>query len=343
VFDVSKEPRVTFVVPCYNYGRFLAKCVDSLLGQTFQELEIIIIDDASTDETGEVLKRYEGDARVKIVRHASNQGNICTFNEGISMARGEYVGLLSADDYCLRTDAVARQVAAFDAHLEVGFVYGAFVNVDAQGKQFRVGRPWPTDYVMEGPDEFSRMVSTPRLDNYVPASGTLVRRRCHDEVGLYDERLRHTGDWELWLRLAARYSVAYIAEPLFAYHWHGENMSLEPRSAREKTLEMVLTARNAFAALPANTPPQLRARRRDTIALAALNTCWHERHGGRVWGSWEALAEAVRQVPWLPLHSAFYGAVARNMALTLFGQRLYSRLINLRNPAPDPAAGGVSA
>src|SRR4029453_18350957 len=119
------QPRVTFIVPCYNYAGYVSQAIESLLSQSFQEIEVIAINDASPDNTAEVLAQFADDERVVIVTHTKNFGNIRTYNEGIAHARGEFVGVMSADDYCLDTEAVARQVAVFDTDPEIGFVYSA--------------------------------------------------------------------------------------------------------------------------------------------------------------------------------------------------------------------------
>src|SRR3954470_12776257 len=93
---MTREPRASFVVPCYNYGRFLAQAVDSLLSQTLDAIEVIVVDDASTDNTGEILQRYAGEPRVRVICHLENKGHIYSYNEGLALARGEFVGLLSA-------------------------------------------------------------------------------------------------------------------------------------------------------------------------------------------------------------------------------------------------------
>src|SRR5438874_9681477 len=104
-------PRVSILVPSYNYGAFITQAVDSLLSQTLQDLEVIVIDDASRDNTPAILQRYAGEVRVRVVRHEQNQGHLRSYNEGLQLARGRYVGIVSADDYCLRSDALERQVA----------------------------------------------------------------------------------------------------------------------------------------------------------------------------------------------------------------------------------------
>src|ERR1051325_3330661 len=95
--DTNAMPRVSYVVPCYNYGHFLARAVDSLLQQTFRLLEVIVVDDASTDDTQQVLARYANEERVRVIHHANNRGHIQSYNEGLQMARGDFIGLVSAD------------------------------------------------------------------------------------------------------------------------------------------------------------------------------------------------------------------------------------------------------
>src|SRR5262245_57717851 len=113
------DPIVSFVVPCYNYGRFVGQAVDSLLGQTFEALELIVIDNASTDNSSQVLERYDDHPQVRIIRRQQNEGHLASLNEGLRLARGELLGVMDADDFCMRSDAVTRQVALFDAHPDV--------------------------------------------------------------------------------------------------------------------------------------------------------------------------------------------------------------------------------
>ena len=140
---VTMDPRVSFVVPCYNYGWCVSQAIDSLLEQTYKELEVIVVDDGSTDNTPEVLRRYAEHPRVRLIRHQHNMGHIRSYNEGLGLARGRYLGLLSADDFCLRSDAVERQVACFEAHPSVGFVYSSVAFADRHGRPVWVKRPSP--------------------------------------------------------------------------------------------------------------------------------------------------------------------------------------------------------
>jgi glycosyltransferase involved in cell wall biosynthesis len=322
------HPRVSLVVTCYKYGRFVAEAVDSLLGQTFDALEVIVVDDASPDDSKEVLlARYAEHPRVRLVLHEQNQGHIRSYNEGLALARGEFVGVLAADDFAFRADAVARQVAILDAHPRVGFVYSAYCMVDEFSKPFRAFEPWPADYVRDGFDEFRELI----YRNYVPHSGTLVRRECHDLLGLYDPELPHAGDWDLWLRVAARYQVGYVAEQLYAYRVHGNNMSIARYSASHANGEVLRTVEKAFATLPPSAPAEVRAMRASAIHHALLKTTWGDRSLGRVRRGWEGLLDAARRAPSLLKTRLFYSALARLTLLTLVGHRRYERLSQQRN------------
>ena len=110
----AASPVVSVIVPCYNYGRFLAGCVDSIFKSTSHPLEVIVIDDASTDETQAVTSNLaRADARVRVFRHDVNWGHIATYNHGFSLVRGVYVHLISADDE-LAPGALDRAVAIIE-------------------------------------------------------------------------------------------------------------------------------------------------------------------------------------------------------------------------------------
>ena len=321
------DARVSVVVTCYKYGRFVAEAVDSLLGQTFSALEIIVIDDASPDNSADVLRaRYADNPRVRLVLHPTNMGHIRSYNEGLSMARGEFMGVLAADDFCLRSDAVARQVAIFDAQPRVGFVYSAYAMVDEHSRPFRSFEPWPADYVRDGFDEFRELL----FRNYVPHSGTLVRRSCHDELGLYDTALPHAGDWDMWLRVASRFDVGYVAQPLYAYRVHGSNMSIKRYSPAHENGEVLRAVEKAFAALPASVPADIRDMRSTAIDHALMKTTWGDRSLGRTRRAWHGLLDAAKRRPSLLRKPLFYGHFARQVLLTLVGQKRYERLAATR-------------
>jgi glycosyltransferase involved in cell wall biosynthesis len=322
-------PRVSFVIRCRDYARFVGLAIESLLGQTFTDLEVIAIDDGSTDDSAAVLERFSADPRVRVVRHERNRGHIQTGNEGLGLARGEIVGLFDADDLCLRTDAVARQMSVFDANPDVGLVYSAQTYIDESGLPFRSVRPFARDHVRDGFAEFADLARR----NYVAVSGTLFRRAALDAAGgALDADLPHSADWALWLRIAARFEVAYIADSLYAYRIHGNNLSVvhSPRAANG---EIVIAVSRGFDALPEDAPRALRASRREVIHTVLLATHWGDRGLGRVRRSWQGLIDAALRAPGLLVTRRFYGAAARTAVLTALGHARYQRLVNMRHGA----------
>ena len=321
------QARVSFVVANYNYGRFLGQAVQSILDQNYEPLEVIVVDDASTDETPRVLDQFASDDRVRVIRHDVRRGNRHSDNEGIALARGEFVGTLDADDFCIDPNAIRRQVQLFEADPNVGFVYTAYLLCDEHGHALREYEPWPEDRVRDGLAEFADLV----LANHVSHSGTIVRRECHEAVGGYDPKLPYAGDLDLWLRLAARYRVGYLAEPIYAYRQHRASMTNAGISAGRAIDEMLAAVDKGFLALPADAPSNLREMYPVAVRRVLLSMTWRERSLGHTRRSWEALFAALRRQPALLGQSEFHLALVRLLILSSIGHARYERLARRRS------------
>lgn len=314
-------PLVTFVVPCHNYGRFLGGAIDSLLAQSVPELEIIVVDDASTDETADVALRYSADPRVRLVRHEQNLGHLRTYDHGLALARGAYVALLSADDICLDREAVAKQLALFERDREVGIVYSGHLILRPDGTTSTV-LPWPVDRIRSTRDEFADLI----WGNYITHSGTLLRVEVQRELGSYDPRLPHTGDWDMWLRAAARHRVGYVAQPLYGYRMHGGNMRHRRISPAQAAAESVLTLERGLAALRAADREPLAPVLGGAIAHALLQNAWFDLAEGLRIRSLRGLAFAVRHSPSVLARGEAWRLFARTLSSLLIGRRRYRRV-----------------
>jgi glycosyltransferase involved in cell wall biosynthesis len=212
-------PSVSVVLATYNYAQFLAESVGSVLDQTFEDLELIVVDDGSSDETVDVLKQFGNDRRVRCIRQA-HRGPASAFNRGLAQARGRYVALQAADDAWL-PKKLARQVAVLDREPHVGLVYTDTLVVDADGQLLR--RHFENA-------RFSPAVGwvLPQLllSNFVPASSVLIRADALAQVGAHDERLEVCEDWDLWLRIAQHFTFAFVDEPLVRVRRHARNTHL---------------------------------------------------------------------------------------------------------------------
>ncbi|MFI5371419.1 MAG: glycosyltransferase family 2 protein [Candidatus Eisenbacteria bacterium] len=217
--------RVDVVVPCYNYARFLDRCVESLLGQDGAEVRILVIDDASTDDTPAVGARLAAaDARVTFRRHPVNQGHIATYNEGLlGWADAEYALLISADDV-VAPGAFRRAIAFLDRHPEAGMVYGmARVIIDDAGPPAETG-PVPAESRIVGGADFLRHCCE-RAHCPVSTPTAVVRTTVQQTLGGYAADLPHSADLEMWMRFAMRGPIGVLRSVQAYYRWHASNMA----------------------------------------------------------------------------------------------------------------------
>jgi glycosyltransferase involved in cell wall biosynthesis len=234
------------VIPCYNYGHYLNDAIKGALDdQEGVDVRVLIIDDASPDGSADVARQIAArDSRVDVAVHATNKGHIATYNEGLlEWADGDYTVLISADDQ-LTPGALRRAADVLDAHPEVGFVYGHPLH-------FQHGQPrpaartkvtgwsvWPGHWWLERRfRDAHSCITSPEV---------MVRTSLQKQVGGYDPLLPHSGDMEMWMRLAAHADVGYVrgVDQAF-YRVHSRNMmkSFSPfddLSQRRLAYEMVL-------------------------------------------------------------------------------------------------------
>ena len=220
-FPPRARALVTVVIPCYNYGRYLAMCVGSVLAQQGVDLEIIIVDDASPDGSIEMARALASqDVRISVVAHERNLGHIATYNDGLSRAAGDYLVLLSADD-ALSPGSLGHAVAVLEAEPTIGFTYGRALEFSERLPQ----GSWPaaTYKMWQGDDWLERRCA--RITNCIFSPEVVMRRAVFDRVGPYSPELPHTGDLAMWLKAAAISNVGYIEGPPVAfYRRHDSNM-----------------------------------------------------------------------------------------------------------------------
>jgi glycosyltransferase involved in cell wall biosynthesis len=221
---------IDVIVPCYRYGNFLRECVQSVLTQEGVEVRVLIIDDASPDNTPDIGHELtEADHRVFYRRHKKNQGHIATYNEGIDWISSKYYLLLSADDYLL-PGALFRATSLMEGNANVGFCFGNALELHP-GPSFRqvdvraITASESGDLVMTGADfhEYMRLNGS---NNFVSTPTAIVRTQLQKQLAGYRAELPHSGDMELWLRLAVHSSVGFVCANQAVYRRHSSNMSL---------------------------------------------------------------------------------------------------------------------
>jgi glycosyltransferase involved in cell wall biosynthesis len=216
---------VSVVIPCYKYGHFLEEAVTSVLDdQAGVDVRVLIIDDASPDDSAEVARKIEArDPRVEVVVHEVNRGNIATFNEGLlDWANGDYCVLMSADDR-LTPGALRRARDLLDANPGVGFVYGRALYV-MDGAPLPATRTRARGWsVLPGPEWLEYRFR--QAENPITSPEIVVRTALQKRVGGYDAQLPRAADMEMYMRLAANADVGFIRGADQAYYRvHAQNM-----------------------------------------------------------------------------------------------------------------------
>ncbi len=209
-------PVVSVIVVSFNHRAFAVTALDSVAAQTFGDFELIVIDDASTDGSPELLEAWMAawDRPGLLLLHKENQGGCSTLNEAITHAKGEVLAFLSTDDVWLprHLEVLVPSLRALDPRY--GVVYSDAVVIDEAGrlvKESFIKAERSLDLPPEG-----ELWPVLIRGNFIPGVGSVIRRSCLDHVGPYDERLRFE-DWDMWLRLARRYLFAYVPEVVSQY------------------------------------------------------------------------------------------------------------------------------
>ncbi|NHC38034.1 glycosyltransferase family 2 protein [Scytonema millei] len=227
-------PKVSVIIPNYNHAQFLEQRIQSVLDQTYQDFEIIYLDDASTDNSNEVFAKFANNSRIRAIYNQTNSGSpFKQWNKGIRLAQGEYVWIAESDDYADKR-LLAELVDKLDNNPTVGLAYCLSWFIDECDRSifnskdllyFPDKERWEKDFVNNGIDECSKYLI---FENIIHnASAVLIRRSIYEKVGYADESLRLCGDWLLWVKMLLVSDIAFISEPLNYYRAHSETVRYE--------------------------------------------------------------------------------------------------------------------
>ncbi len=293
---------VDIVVPCYNYARYLEFCVHSVLSQRDVDVRVLIIDDASPDNTPEVAGwLVASDNRVQYIRNKSNLGLIGTANKGVmDWAAADYVVLLSADD-ALTPGSLARATQLMDERPEISLTYGMALMMHDDGPELKLeDAPNPEVMVISG-KQFLRLMC--EHGNTVPTPTAVLRTSIQHLIGGYNPLFRHTSDVNMWMRVATTGSVGVINAVQGLYRWHTSNMSAPyQRRPPGDRAEMLDTCRY-FQKHYANEFPEFNRwlenmERRFGDELFFIASKCFEKQGDVTWRSTLELAKQCRHDYW---------------------------------------------
>ena len=209
-------PKVSVVIITYNRAEFLRSAISSVLSQTFQDFELIVVDDASKDNTAGVVQAFNN-KRIRYIRHETNKREAGARNTGVRNAEGEYIAFLDDDDEWL-PEKLQKQVELLDkSPAAVGGIYTGFIKIDR-----------PTGKALEQiiPTKRGDIFRDMLVQNYVGTPSTvLLRKMCFEKVGLFDEGIAFGPDYDMWFRIAKEFEFDYVKESLVNYFVHDNKLS----------------------------------------------------------------------------------------------------------------------
>jgi glycosyltransferase involved in cell wall biosynthesis len=226
-------PLTTVGIALYNHEHYIKECIDSILAQTYDNIQIIVIDDGSKDQSYAVAKTVLESQTVRPYQIITrpNRGMCNTLNEIISLAKGEYISFIGSDDFW-HPERIAKQVAYMGSHPEIALVHTDSYIVDGESKI--------TSYFScKGRKNEGNLYEALIMgDGLINTPAHLYRTSVYDKIGVYDSKFRWE-DTDFWLRLSKNFEVGYIPEALNYYRRHGENLSSEDNALKFVNEEII--------------------------------------------------------------------------------------------------------
>jgi glycosyltransferase involved in cell wall biosynthesis len=234
---INKNPTVSVIIPTYNYADYLPEAIESVLKQTFRDIEVILVDDGSTDNTPQIVQKYLTNPLVHYVRK-ENGGQASAKNRGIIESTGEFIAFLDADDIWF-SNKLELQLQLFGKNPHTGVVYSRRIYIDPSGK------PLPT---IQRKLHRGSILNKIYITNFVCFSSSIVRKNCFQRLGLFDEKLRFSEDYDFWIRVASLYDFDFVDSPL-VYYRTGHTSTQQSRD-KEQVYAIILGIMRRYASRP---------------------------------------------------------------------------------------------
>ena len=195
--------KASVILPCFNGARWISRVVESILAQTYKHFELVIIDDGSTDNSQEIIASYLRDERIRYI-FQKNRGFSATINRGIAESSGCLIGFIGQDDLWM-PNKLEFQVKYFSKHKDVALVCSDYYTIDSEDRIIGMVNPKVPAFPSK-----QELIKQLFLNNFIGFETVLVKRKCFDVVGLFDERMIAFSDHDMWLRIAGRFDIAYL-------------------------------------------------------------------------------------------------------------------------------------
>ena len=223
-------PRVSVIIPLYNSNPFIMETLDSVLSQSYEDMEVITVDDGSSDNTGDLV-RSRGDKRLVYIRQ-DNAGISAARNRGLSVAKGEYIAFIDHDDKWL-PGKIAKQMALFNSQKDLGLVYSDAYIVNAAGQRggtfFKISKPhcgMVFEYMMNG--------------NFIPVLTAVIKKSITEKTGYFDQRYKIAEDWDYFIRVSKICPVSFVDAPLAEYRVHASSFSRNRVLMLEEVIDILM-------------------------------------------------------------------------------------------------------
>lgn len=309
-------PKVSVIIPTYNCARYLPETLESVLNQSFRDLEVIVVDDGSTDNTKEILRPFL--PRIRYVYQENSGGPARPRNRGIGLAGGSYVSCLDSDDILL-PGKMAKAVSFLEDVPELGMVFTNFVKCDEEGTPYRgthldayphfMGlkkvRAGDERFILPGKMTFDGLFH----ENFIGTSGVVVPRRVFSTVGLFDEGVTAGGveDRDMWFKIAASYDIGYLN--VIGHVYRVRKGSVSRRSVRAARDNITVIRRH----MSGTASREARRRARRVIARSLYDIGYEFQSSGEMKTAREHYLQSVREGFLLP--------PLKGILITLLGRR----------------------
>ncbi len=248
--------KVSVIICSYNRAEYLSRAIASVLAQTYENFEIIVIDDASTDTTQEILKSYSGNSNIILLKNDQNLGISKSRNKGVSHASGTYIAMLDSDDFWIDSEKLERQVFLLNTDTKIGIVGSGIRCVRKDGAKIKDSLYHTNDIAIR---------NHILIRNQFAQSAVMFRKDVFLEAGPYDEKLALAEDLDLWLRIGKKYSFANLKEVMVGYTIHSSSES------RSKKLQMALVIDMIIRKYRNNYPHYWKAK---IVSLGRILKAW---------------------------------------------------------------------
>jgi len=224
---VKKDPKVSIIIPTYNRVNVITRAIKSVLGQTYQNFELIVVDDGSNDNTGKKVKNFN-DSRINYICHEENKGGSAARNTGIQVAKGEYIAFLDSDDEWL-PQKIEKQVEILDKDEGIGAVF-TDRKIMPSGRIKKIKLP---------KNKKKQLKKIYRKNFLGGCSVVMVRKRVFSKIGMFDINLPSSQDFDMWIRLLIYYNIEVLNEVLVIIHCPSSKRITKNIDAKERTLNIL--------------------------------------------------------------------------------------------------------